>query len=149
EDIWNGNHGTLQNGTTFAPGMVGQAFSFDGVDDFIFVPRNSSIPIGNSARTVDMWVYTTNDSWAVDQNTIFEYGNPTPRNSFGIDMDNFPNIQFYAWDDDLIVNTGRSSREGWMHIAVTYDGSSLKVYIDGVLKGQRTYFGGINTILDD
>jgi hypothetical protein len=31
-DIIDGNHGTLQNGTTFAPGKVGQAFSFDGLD---------------------------------------------------------------------------------------------------------------------
>jgi hypothetical protein len=34
-DIQDGNHGTLQNGVTFAPGMVGQAFSFDGVDDYV------------------------------------------------------------------------------------------------------------------
>ena len=34
-----GNHdGTLLNGTTFAPGIVGQAFSFDGVDDVVATP---------------------------------------------------------------------------------------------------------------
>jgi len=30
DDIIDGNHGTLQNGATFATGMVGQALSFDG-----------------------------------------------------------------------------------------------------------------------
>ena len=34
-DIQDSNDGTLQNGVTFAAGKVGQAFSFDGVDDFV------------------------------------------------------------------------------------------------------------------
>ena len=33
DDIVGGNHGTLSSGAAFAQGMVGQAFSFDGVDD--------------------------------------------------------------------------------------------------------------------
>ena len=33
QDSANGHHGALQNDTTFAPGNIGQAFSFDGVDD--------------------------------------------------------------------------------------------------------------------
>ena len=33
DDIVGGNHGTLLNGATFAPGIVGQAFRFDGLDD--------------------------------------------------------------------------------------------------------------------
>lgn len=53
-DIVGGHHGTLQNGATFAPGMVGQAFSFDGVDDYISVPDVSSLrAIG--AITIDFW----------------------------------------------------------------------------------------------
>src|SRR5262245_53087372 len=34
-DIIGGNHGTLQNGVAFAAGEVRQAFSLDGVDDWI------------------------------------------------------------------------------------------------------------------
>ena len=37
-DIVGSNHGTLQNGATFAAGMVGQAFSFDGIDDYVRFP---------------------------------------------------------------------------------------------------------------
>src|SRR5262249_18811281 len=38
-DSIGGNNGTLQNGTTFAPGMIGQAFSFDGINDYVSVPN--------------------------------------------------------------------------------------------------------------
>ncbi len=34
-DIVGANDGTLENGATTVPGFVGQAFSFDGVDDSI------------------------------------------------------------------------------------------------------------------
>ena len=37
-DIQGGNNGTLQGGAAFAPGMVDQAFSLDGVDDFVSAP---------------------------------------------------------------------------------------------------------------
>src|SRR5262249_52152799 len=54
-DIVSGNDGTLQNGATFGPGLVGQAFSFDGVDDFVAVPNNDNLnPTG--PFSVDLWV---------------------------------------------------------------------------------------------
>ncbi len=34
-DIIGPNDGRLKNGTKFAPGMVNEAFSFDGVDDYV------------------------------------------------------------------------------------------------------------------
>ena len=34
-DIVGFNDGILQGGTTFAAGMVGEAFSLDGIDDYI------------------------------------------------------------------------------------------------------------------
>lgn len=37
-DIIGTNHGTLVNGATYAPGLVGQAFSFDGAGDYVTVP---------------------------------------------------------------------------------------------------------------
>jgi hypothetical protein len=57
-DIQNLNNGTLQNGATFASGKVGQAFSFDGVDDNVVVPDAPSLNPVN-AVTLDAWVYYT------------------------------------------------------------------------------------------
>jgi hypothetical protein len=55
EDIEGDNDGTLKNGATFAAGMVGQAFSFDGVDDFVEVPENGSLDF-NGSFSIDLWV---------------------------------------------------------------------------------------------
>ncbi|MGZ5438057.1 MAG: hypothetical protein ACXW3F_18375, partial [Pyrinomonadaceae bacterium] len=49
-------NGTLLNGTTFATGKVGQAFSFDGVDDLVRAD-NATIINGGPQATYDAWVY--------------------------------------------------------------------------------------------
>ncbi len=41
-DFIGGNHGVVQNGAAFAPGLVGEAFSLDSVDDFVEVPDSPS-----------------------------------------------------------------------------------------------------------
>lgn len=56
KDIIGTNDGTLENGTTFAPGLAGNAFSFDGIDDFVNVPDSASLDALTSAITVDVWV---------------------------------------------------------------------------------------------
>jgi len=54
------NHGLPQNGATFAPGLFGMAFSFDGVNDFILVPESDDLdfPEGSSVSIV-AWGYRT------------------------------------------------------------------------------------------
>ena len=57
-DSVGGNHGTLQDGATYATGKVGQAFSFDGSSDSVTV-GDSSFPAGNSDRSVSLWIKTS------------------------------------------------------------------------------------------
>ncbi len=54
-DIVGPNDGTLFNGATFAPGKVGPAFSFDGVDDTMDFPE-TAITSDLQELTVDAWV---------------------------------------------------------------------------------------------
>src|SRR5258707_1231013 len=53
-DIVGGNNGTLQSGATFAAGFSGQAFSFDGVDDYIEVAANSTLSL--TTYTISAWI---------------------------------------------------------------------------------------------
>jgi uncharacterized repeat protein (TIGR01451 family) len=52
-DSAGGNNGTLQNGATFAPGQVGQAFLVDGLDDYVTVPDSPALRPVN--LTIEGW----------------------------------------------------------------------------------------------
>lgn len=52
-DIQGNNDGTVQNGATFAPGMVVQAFSFDGTDASVRVPSATNFLLGTGEVVLD------------------------------------------------------------------------------------------------
>lgn len=56
DDSMNNNIGTAENGTTYVTGKVGQAFSFDGVDDFINIPDSPTLDAITTEITVDFWI---------------------------------------------------------------------------------------------
>src|SRR5262249_7091911 len=49
-----GNSAVPLNDTTYAAGLVGQAFSFDGADDGLTVSGSANV---QGARTIEAWVF--------------------------------------------------------------------------------------------
>jgi hypothetical protein len=121
------------------------ALALDGTDDRVSISADATIPTGNSARTVELWVYARPSSWTVDTNTIFDYGTNTLHRSFGIDMDQHPNLQLVTWGDDLIVDSGLPN-EGWFHLAATYDGAVARVFVNGAERGTLTVSAPLDTL---
>lgn len=59
-DAIGGNHGTLMNGASFAPGLVGTAFQFDGINDVVSIPDAPSLQLNLlSPRTIEAWAFRT------------------------------------------------------------------------------------------
>lgn len=143
EDIKGGNDGILQDGAGYALGKVGAAFDFDGRSGSMSAGVRG-LPVANASRTVETWVYTTADSWGHNIHTLFEYGESGDRRAFGIDMENYPQIEVYTFNDDLYVDT-HAPLEGWLHVAATYDDNTLIVYVNGVERGRKQYPNGIDT----
>jgi hypothetical protein len=71
-DVAGSNPGTLENGVSFAPGMVGQAFLFDGLDDMVTGSTTTAFPLGSSPRTITAWVRVT--SIGPRDAVLFHYG---------------------------------------------------------------------------
>jgi Concanavalin A-like lectin/glucanases superfamily len=55
DDIQGHHAGTAQNGLSFGPGVVRQAFRFDGIDDHVVVPDAPSLRAVD-ALSIEMWV---------------------------------------------------------------------------------------------
>jgi hypothetical protein len=146
KDITEHDHdGTLQ-GATFAPGEVGQAFSFDGTDDFVDVPNAPDLNIPSGKITVDAWIYPT----ALGQfyPSILGKGNVGNfQESYALFLNPDNTIGFLVNTDGTA--TGRGSVFGvtpvlpntWTLVAGTYDGTSVNVYVNGGLDATAPHVG--------
>ena len=55
QDIVDNNNGSLENGASFGVGKVGQAFQFDGVNDFVKVPYATNLSAGDQL-SLEFWM---------------------------------------------------------------------------------------------
>jgi len=137
-----GNHGTIY-GAFWTEGMVRKALSFDGVDDYVYVPHSSSLNDYSQGLTLMAWIKTDNVSKF--KQMIIEKGNGT--GYFGTD---------YALDlleDNLFFGIGGSEQwvvyvvlpdilkpNEWYHVAGTWNRTNWAIYINGQLKAQGENF---------
>jgi hypothetical protein len=136
----------LINGVGFTSSNNG-SFIFDGSDDYIAV-SGSNFPLGNSPRTLNIWYYTNTSTWTSNSNNLFWYGTAgSTRQSFGIDFETYPMMEFYSWADDINWNSF-GPQEGWKNVQVTYDGNlTVRIYELGVLVATKTLGAQLNTVL--
>ena len=158
-DIVDANIGTNAGATMFATGKVGQAFLFNGSpNSFITLPNSPNMLPASNQLTIDAWVkpdFSINNQW--DNILAKRDGCGASGNSynFGINKgdhsDSFGAIAFAMSSSDGGITRATSGsttvpNDGqFHHVAATYDGSVMQVYLDGQLVGQAARSGPILT----
>ncbi len=145
-DIQGGNHGTLQNGAAFASGMVGQAFSFDGVDDFVQAPDSDLWAFGAADFTIDFWAsFNTLPGGTIgDPDVVFINNDEGPgtTNKWGLSLGggvlvfhiNGPSVpSVFLVQAPFVPNLSQ-----WYHLAVTRSEDTYTIYVDGNPAGSET-----------
>ena len=140
-DIQDGNRGVLINGATFATGKVGQAFSLDGIDDFVEVADSQSLS-GLQVFTIDLWVKLQN---AANSQLLIGKGDARiPDREWELythpDLPGKLRFDIFAKDPTTrqLVFAGTYSSEKSLqsnqfhHVVVIYDRGNMKMYIDGM-----------------
>ncbi len=120
----NDNDGTNFNsiGTT---GIIGGARSFDGNDYISY--SDSEFPSGNSTRTLSAWV--NHSSLLANFHGVLVYGTGGTGQAYGL-FQNSNNLIVGGYSDDITLNTTPTTND-WYHFAMTYDGTTVRTYIDG------------------
>jgi len=125
------NNGTIYEASFVSSPIDGYALSFDGVDDYVDLPVNStSLQLGN-AGTITIWVKANSFSQPI--NIIYT-------STGGMDVDKAPYI-YCGSDGKLIAKLGGTIQqtiisdiylfaEKWYFIVFKWDGSNVWLYAD-------------------
>ena len=147
----NGNNGTFVNSPTWTTGISGGALQFDGTG-FVSIPSSSTLAINGNAISFGAWYYhTASANGFILGKTVSDYtymmGLNQGAQQFMVYLQvggqlktlSFPN----SVPDGLTkyVNT-------WVHFFVTYDGTTIRAYVNGVEAANQAASGTITSNSD-
>ncbi|MCK4891121.1 MAG: LamG domain-containing protein, partial [Candidatus Pacebacteria bacterium] len=157
----NGNNGTITIGGTGTQDGIGtctdgdtsnawyngrsgkysSAMSFDGSDDYVFVGNDASLNI-TDAITIEAWIKS---------NTIVGYDTVVRKNNAYTFRLSDGKVQLYLWGltDTSGISETTLSIGNWYHVTGTYDGSYIKIYINGIQDISDGSSGNIAVTIDD
>ncbi len=124
-DSVGGNPGTIY-GASWTSGIAGNALSFNGANNYIFIPHSSSLEFSGDG-TIEMWVKSNGATGILVWKRIYP-GNQGWTLYFG-----FPNtligyVSSYATYVTADVPAGQ-----WQHVAFVYEAGTTKLYVNGRL----------------
>jgi hypothetical protein len=139
---------TLTNGPTYSSNNGGY-IDFDGSNDHVEVTGINVSAL--SAFTLEAWVYPTSSS--ADEAVISKWPGSLSNSSFLLYWDVGGALGF----DWVAVNTssgiyriGTSTANGtvnsWNHVAATFSGSQIQLYVNGSSVGTASFFGTLRNI---
>lgn len=136
DELVHGRDGALANGAAYTTGKVGEAFTFDGVDDAVKVPDGPVWDLGDSDFTQAMWVKMDATERAIFTSHDEGPGSVHTKWIFYLDSGG---LYFYVngafgWEPMVSADWAPSTAT-WYHVAVTRSSDEWVLYVDGVSIG--------------
>ncbi len=139
-----GNHGVIEGATRTSNGRYGGALLFDGIDDVVTIADSPSLDLATE-MTIEAWVRpSTLTGWRsvlmkeADADLAYAlYAN-----------DNAPQPAAYVRLAGMTASDSSRSTTGlpigaWTHLAATFDGATLRFYVNGALVEARAVSGSV------
>jgi hypothetical protein len=143
-----GYHGQVHGAEYGQDDVLGGTMSFDGDDDYISIQG-----VSLSQFTFSAWVKT--ETTGTNNRRIFQLSDD--RNCYTVEGNGSGGVGSYVTKGiEINEYNWRFNPGTWAHVTVTFDGSSLKIYIYGILTEARSgtfeegiegtaYIGGIGS----
>jgi hypothetical protein len=128
------NDGTVEGATWSTGGRYGDALQFDGEEDCVSVPDSASLQLGDEF-TLEAWVKPVSPLHA--DPIIYKESGGGYSYSLGLGYTQDGRLEGWAEDEseeqEHVVSPAPLSSRKWTHVAYTYDGDKMRLYVDGTL----------------
>ncbi|MEQ6902448.1 LamG-like jellyroll fold domain-containing protein, partial [Nocardioides sp. YIM 152588] len=140
----NGNDGAVLGGTSWVSGKYGGALSFDGASGRVSVPASASLDL-SSAMTLMAWIEPTasQSGWrTIMQRETDAYFLNASNSTGALRPSGGGTIGGGA---AFVTGTTASPVGQWTHVALTYDGAELRLYVNGQLAASSPKGGAVQS----
>ena len=142
DESGNGNDGMISGATWTSGGRFGGALSFNGTNDWVEIGDAASLDLTNG-MTLAAWVKPSEGGpgW---RTVLSKERNRLAYGLYASDDTGRPAGLVYVGDERTA--TGSELPPGvWSHLATTFDGVTLRVYVNGSLSDSTAVAGSIRT----
>ena len=140
-----GNNGTLMNGAAWnSSGKYGKALSFDGVNDYVDAGNNASLNLPKDF-SLEAWIKPAAVPSGNGGGIITKASDYSLGNSYNLFIDSQKPVFHWTNSDGTKYTTSAATTSiqvnTWMHLVVTKEGNTAKLYVNSILEDTDTYSG--------
>jgi hypothetical protein len=141
----NGNH-AIRSGTKIVPGKIGNGLQFDGKSDYVV---SGAFDVVGSEITLSAWIKVNN--FSIHDARIISKATGTAEQDhywmLSTIKDDGSKLRFRLKANGqtaTLIGTHNIPVGKWVHVMASYDGSSMRLYLDGKESGSMSKTGEIS-----
>ncbi|MBP7738294.1 MAG: Ig-like domain-containing protein [Spirochaetes bacterium] len=103
-----------------------------------YVQANTGgFPTGSANRTIMGWIYINAHHAANEY--LFGYGDAAAFNAYMLLVEQFTKTLIFSEGSEYVIGTTYLQASRWYHVAVTNNGNTITLYVDGFKDGEGTF----------